>query len=34
MACSLKNSVGNLAEGIYKIKCKYENNNKKCTTAA
>ena len=30
MASSLSSLVGNLAEGIHKIKCKYEHDNKKC----
>ena len=29
MASSLSNLVNNLAEGIHKIKCKYEHHNKK-----
>ena len=32
MASSLSNLVNNLAEGIHKIKCKYEHDNKKCQT--
>ena len=28
----LSNLANNLAEGIYKIKCKYGHNNKKCET--
>ena len=32
MACSLSNLVNNLAEAIHKIKCKYENDDKKCET--
>ena len=32
MACSLLNVVNNLAEGIYKTKCKYKRNDKKCET--
>ena len=30
MASSLSNLVNNLAEGIHKIKSKYEHDNKKC----
>ena len=30
MASSLSNLVNNLSEGIHKIKCKYELNDKKC----
>ena len=30
MARSLPNFVNNLAEGIHKIKCKSEHDNKKC----
>ena len=30
MASSLSNVVNNLAEGVYKIKCKYGHNNEKC----
>ena len=30
MASSLSNLVNNLTEKIYKIKCRYERNNKKC----
>ena len=32
MASSLSNLVNNLAQGIHKIKCKYEDDNKKCKT--
>ena len=32
MASSLSNLVNNLAQGIYKIKCKYGHVNKKCET--
>ena len=32
MANSLSNIVNNLAEGIHKIKCKNEHDNKKCET--
>ena len=32
MASSLSYLVNNLAEGIHKIKCKYEDDNKKCET--
>ena len=32
MASSLSNLVNNLAEGIHKIKYKYEHDNKKCQT--
>ena len=32
MASSLSNLVNNLAEGIHKIKCKYEHDNKKRKT--
>ena len=32
MASSLSSFVNNLAEGIHKIKCKYEHDNKKCDT--
>ena len=30
MASSLSNLVNKLAEGIHKIKCKYEHDDKKC----
>ena len=30
MASSLSNLVNNLSEGIYKIKCKYGHDDKKC----
>ena len=30
MASSLSNLVNNLSEGVHKIKCKYEHNDKKC----
>ena len=30
MAGSLSNLVNNLAEGIHKIKCSYENDDNKC----
>ena len=30
VASSLSNPVNNLAEGVYKIKCKYEHDNEKC----
>ena len=32
MAISLSNLVKNFAEGIHKVKCKYEHNDKKCET--
>ena len=32
MASSLSNLVNNLSERIHKIKCKYENNDRKCET--
>ena len=32
MASQLSNLVNNLSEGIQRIKCKYEHNNKKCGT--
>ena len=32
MASSLSNLVNNLSEGIHRIKCKYEYNDKKCET--
>ena len=32
MAISLPNIIINLAEGIYKIKCKYRHSDKKCET--
>ena len=32
MTSLLSNLVNNLAEGIHKMKCKYEHNNKKCET--
>ena len=32
MASSLPNLVNNLAEGIYKIKCKYGHDDQKCET--
>ena len=32
MASSLSNLINNLADGIHKIKCKYEYGNKKCET--
>ena len=32
MTSLLSNLVNNLSEGIHKIKCKYEHNNKKCET--
>ena len=32
MTSSLANLVNNLAEGVYKIKCKYRHDNKKCET--
>ena len=32
MASPLSNLVNNLAERIYKIKCKYEHDDKKCET--
>ena len=33
MASSLSNLVNDLAEGIYRIKCKYRHDNKKCKTS-
>ena len=30
MTSSLSNLVDNLAEGIHKIKCKHEHDNRKC----
>ena len=33
MASSLSNLVNNLSEGIYKIKCKYGHDDKKCETS-
>ena len=32
MARSLPNLVNNLSEGIHRIKCKYQHNDKKCET--
>ena len=32
MASSLSNLVNNPSEGIHKIKCTYEHNDKKCET--
>ena len=32
LVSSLSNLVNNVAEGIHKIKCKYEDNDKKCET--
>ena len=32
MASPLSNLVNNLFEGIYKIKCKYRHNDKRCET--
>ena len=32
MASSLSNLVNNLCEGIHRIKCKFEHDNKKCET--
>ena len=32
MASSLSNLVNNLSEGIHRIKCKYEHDDKKCET--
>ena len=32
MASSLSNLIYNLAEGVYKIKCKYKHNDKKSET--
>ena len=32
MASSLSNLVNNLAEGIYRNKCKYGHHDKKCET--
>ena len=32
MASSLSNLINNLAQGIYKFKCKYGHHNKKCQT--
>ena len=32
MASSLSNLVNNISEGVHKIKCKYEHNDKKCET--
>ena len=32
MISSLSNLVNNIFEGIHKIKCKYEHNNKNCET--
>ena len=32
MASSLSNLVNNLPEGIHRIKCKYEHDDKKCET--
>ena len=32
MASSLSNLINNLAQGIYKFKCKYGHDNKKCQT--
>ena len=32
MASLLSNLVGNLAEGVHKIKCKHGHDNKKCET--
>ena len=32
MESSLSNLVNNLAEGIYKFKCKYWHDDKKCQT--
>ena len=32
MESSLSNLVNNLSEGIHRIRCKYEHNNKKCET--
>ena len=32
MVSSLSNLVNNLSEGIHRIKCKYEHDNKKCKT--
>ena len=32
MASSLSNLVGNLSEGIHKIKCKFGHDDKKCKT--
>ena len=33
MASSLSNLVKNLSEGIYRIKCKYGHDDKKCKPA-
>ena len=32
MASSLSNLVNNLSEGLHRIKCKLEHDNKKCET--
>ena len=32
MASSLSNLVNNLSEGIHRIKCKFEHDDKKCET--
>ena len=32
MASSLSNLVNNLSEGIHRIKCKYEHDDKRCET--
>ena len=32
MASSLSNLVNDLSEGIHRIKCKFEHNDKKCET--
>ena len=32
MVSSLSNVVNNLSEGVHKIKCKYQSNNKKSET--
>ena len=32
MASSLSDLVNNISEGVHKIKCKYEHNDKKCET--
>ena len=32
MASSLSNLFNNLSQGIYKIKCKYRHDDKKCET--
>ena len=32
MASSLSDLVNNLSEGVHRIKCKFEHNDKKCET--